>query len=543
MMSFESLKENFRFLIIEVEGQVKLTSRLLEACQVDLLEKIISKDDYIDNLKSVVENKCFSRLTQNSTVTQEDLNVARSIHTMTVNLERIGDFCVNIARQTGYLSSIDIIHHLGYRDMIEIIETTLAGVMPVFQSRDFSGALDICRSEYHLDEMFKARFDDIMNSLRQGKDIENLLTALFIFRYLERIGDALLNIGEALLFAIRGEKLKIEQYETLRETLSGSQLKATFPELRLSSILGSRSGCRINRIQPKHGNQIQGIFKEGNKKKIRLEYLNMQQWEAIYPGLVPKIHGYHENNGSAAIIVEYISGLTLDEIILGSEEDTLKTCLASLMNTIHALWHQTVRSGPFITDYIRQLNKRFDSVIQVHPTYDRPEKSMGGLDIPSSARLIEVCARIEQDIPAPCHVFIHGDFNINNVFYDEKTGAIRYIDLYRSRFADYVQDASVFLVSNYRLPFFDAKVRLRLNRVIQTFLDFFREFSMEIDDKVFEARMALALVRSFYTSTRFELNRNFSRRMFLSAHFLMESLISHRGNWEKFKFPRKVLFY
>jgi len=543
MTSFESLKENFRFLLIEVAGQVKLTSRLLEACEVDLLEEIDSKDDYIDNLKAVVENKCFSRLTRDSIAVQEDPNAVRAIHIMAVNLERIGDFCVNIARQTRYLSSVDIIHHLEYREMFETIEKTLAGVIPVFQSRDFSGALSICRSEYQLDKMYKTRFDDIMTSLRQGKDIGDLLTALFIFRYLERIGDALLNIGEALLFAIKGEKLKIEQYEALQETLSNAQLKVTLPELEVSSILGSRSGCRISRIQPKHGSGTQGIFKEGNKKKIRLEYLNMQQWEAIYPDLVPKIYGYHENNGSAAVIVEYISGLTLDEIILGSEEDTLKACLASLTKTLHALWHQTLRSGPFITDYTKQLSKRINSVIQVHPTYERPEKSMGGLMIPSSTRLIEVCARIEKDVPAPCHVFIHGDFNVNNVFYDARTGAVRYIDLYRSRFADYVQDASVFLVSNYRLPFFDAKTRARLNRVIQEFLDFFKKFSMEIDDKVFEARMALALVRSFYTSTRFELNRSFSRRMFLSAHFLMESLVSYRGNWEKFKFPRKVLFY
>ncbi len=543
MIPLESLEENFRFLIIEVEGQVRLTSRLLEACQVDLLEEIASKDDYIDNLKSVVENKCFSRLAKDGIMVQEDLNAVRAIHIMTVNLERIGDFCVNIARQTGYLSSTDIIHHLEYRDMVETIEKTLFEVMPVFQDRDLSGALRICRSEYHLDKMYKERFDRIMVSLRKGKDIEDLLTTLFIFRYLERIGDALLNVGEALIFAIKGEKFKIEQYEALRETLSHSQLKETVSELELSSILGSRSGCRISRIQPKHGSRTQGIFKEGNKKKIRTEHENMLQWDAIHPGLVPGIYGYHENSGSAAMIVEYIAGLTLDEIILDSEEMTLNKSLTSLKNTLHNLWHQTLRPGPFMTDYMRQLNKRLGGVIQVHPAYDRPDKSVGDLHIPSSARLIETCARIEANVPAPCHVFIHGDFNVNNVFYDTKTHMVRYIDLYRSRFADYVQDASVFLVSNYRLPFFDAEPRGRLNRVIREFFDFFKAFSLEIDDGFFEVRMALALVRSFYTSTRFELNPDFSRQMFLSAHFLMESLVSHQGPWEDFKIPRKVLFY
>jgi phosphate uptake regulator len=542
-MSLESLEENLRFLIIEVEGQISLTARLLESCQVALLEEIAAKDDYIDNLKSVVEKKCFSRLAEERITAQEDLNTIRAIHIMAVNLERIGDFCVNIAKQTRYLASFKFLDRLEFRDMFETIEKAMAWVMPVFQNRNLSGALNICRSEYHLDQMFKSRFDRIMTALGQGKDIEDLLTTLFIFRYLERIGDALLNIGEALLFAIKGEKLKIEQYETLQETLSNSQLKATLPEVELSAILGSRSGCRISRIQPKHGNQMQGIFKEGNKKKIRREHENMRQWEAIRPGLVPKIFGYHENDGSAALIVEHLSGFTLEETLLNSDEETLNAGLKTLMNTMGEVWRQTLRPGPFSTDYIVQLEKRLKNVKQVHPQFERGEKSLGDLNIPSSRQLISACSQIEKSISAPCHVFIHGDFNVNNVFYDAPVQAIRYIDLYRSRFADYVQDASVFLASNYRLPFFEGRVRNRLNRIIDDFLNFFKSFSMEINDAFFEARMALALVRSFYTSTRFELNPDFSRSMFLSAHFLMEKLVSHHEPWEEFTMPRKVLFY
>ena len=541
-MGYESLNENFRFLVIEVEGQVRLTAHLLHTCQADFLDKILAKDDYIDNLKSVVEKKCFSRLTGDVPAAQEDLNILRAIHIMSVNLERIGDFCVNIARQTRYLSSVDFIHRLEYRDMIETIEATLSRITPVFQDRDLSGALRICRSEYHLDCMFKERFDQILTSLRQGKDVEDLLTTLFIFRYLERIGDSLLNVGEALLFAIKGEKLKIEQYETLRETLSNSQLQASFPDVELSSILGSRSGCRISRIQPKTGDGTQGIFKEGNRKKIRREHENMQQWDAIQPGLAPKVLGYHENDGSAAIIVEYLSGLTFEEILLNREAETLNTCVLHLTNTIGKVWRQTLQPGLFPTDHMAQLNKRLESIREVHPFYHRDGKCLGDLDIPSSDHLISACTDIEKKIPAPCHVFIHGDFNVNNVFYDARAQSIRYIDLYRSRFSDYVQDASVFLVSNYRLPFFDNEVRRRLNDVIRRFLGFFRKFSNEIEDTLFEARMTLALARSFYTSTRFELNPGFSRHMFLIAHFLMETLVSHEKPWEAFTIPEKVLF-
>jgi phosphate uptake regulator len=125
-----------------VEGQVKLTSRLLEACQVDLLEEIAAKDDYIDNLKSVVEKECFSPFAESQIAAQEDLNTLRAIHIMAVNLERIGDFCVNIAKQTRYLASFGFLQELGFRDMFRTVLETLDGVMPVFQDRDLSGAPD-----------------------------------------------------------------------------------------------------------------------------------------------------------------------------------------------------------------------------------------------------------------------------------------------------------------------------------------------------------------------------------------------------------------
>ncbi len=62
MMNFGSLEENLKFLVLEVESQITLTFRLLNDAEPDLLEKISAKDDYVDNLKTVIENECFSRL-------------------------------------------------------------------------------------------------------------------------------------------------------------------------------------------------------------------------------------------------------------------------------------------------------------------------------------------------------------------------------------------------------------------------------------------------------------------------------------------------
>ena len=64
LKSFEGLDENFRFLILEVQNQIKATIEFLLAPTPATYDKIFSKDDYIDNLKNVIENKCFTTLNQ-----------------------------------------------------------------------------------------------------------------------------------------------------------------------------------------------------------------------------------------------------------------------------------------------------------------------------------------------------------------------------------------------------------------------------------------------------------------------------------------------
>jgi hypothetical protein len=110
--------------------------------------------------------------------------------------------------------------------------------------------------------------------------------------------------------------------------------------------------------------------------------------------------------------------------------------------------------------------------------------------------------------------------------------------------ADYVQDGSVFLVSNFRMPVFEEKLRDRLNGVIEMFFEFLKNFAREQEDRTFDVRMALGLARSFYTSTRFEMNSDFAKEMYLRAVFLLEKVVNHHTHpWEAFKLPSHVLYY
>ena len=75
-------------------------------------------------------------------------------------------------------------------------------------------------------------------------------------------------------------------------------------------------------------------------------------------------------------------------------------------------------------------------------------------------------------------------------------------------------------------------------------LDFAREFAREQGDETFEARLALGLVRSFISSTRFDIRRTFAEEMLRRATYLLESLAGvEDGDYASFRPPRDVLIY
>ncbi|BDV00871.1 hypothetical protein TDMWS_09560 [Thermodesulfomicrobium sp. WS] len=541
MKNIKTIEENFRFLILEVQNQLEATLSFIERPTPKTYDKIIAKDDYIDNLKNIIENKCYSSLNKFS-LNQEAINRLRAIHIMAINLERIADYCVNIAKQMGYLSSPKTIEILSYKKKMGEVHQAIGTIMDILDNKNLPGALSICRLESELDSIYKENFDRIMVQLRIGRNVEDHITSLFIIRYMERIGDSLLNIGESILFSIIGEKIKIQQFEALQTTLSKSGVDGDVTEVDFQGIWGTRSGCRIAKVEEKDRPQAKdSIFKEGNLRKIRQEKTNLECWNALYPGLVPRIFGYHEDGETASLLTEFLPGCSLEEAIFNVEEDILDNALFILEQTLHDIWEQTRKPHPLHSTFIRQMRERMPAVFQVHPELQRPALCVDDFHVPSFSQLLDRLETVEQQSPAPFSVFTHGDFNTNNIIYNHGDQRIYFIDVYRSQHGDYIQDVSVFLISNFRIPIFDIQSRIRINKVILKFFEFSRNFAIKTHDETFHIRLGIGVVRSLFTSTRFQLNKKFAKTMYHKAIYLMERLLDAQDNNNPFVFPLEIL--
>ena len=140
-------------------------------------------------------------------------------------------------------------------------------------------------------------------------------------------------------------------------------------------------------------------------------------------------------------------------------------------------------------------------------------------------------------------VYIHGDFNLDNVIYDAAEKKIRFIDLHRSRYMDYVQDVSVFMVSNYRLQVLDAETRRRIAKVAVGMHEMAAKFARQQKDPTFEYRLALGLARSFASSTRFVVDKDHARKMMLRARYILEKALAvPEGKEERFRLQKGALF-
>lgn len=525
MLSLGSMDENLHFLILEVVRQLERTRRYLASPSDKTLDIILRGDDYIDHLRNIIQRKCFAHVREMEGDDRFELELLKSIDLITSNLERIADFCESIVGQFHHLTDAAAIEELDLEANFATIVDGLNLVESAISNRDVQKGLAICQVETRLDEVHARTFRNVLARLDRGEDAQTHVTILFMSHYLERMGDSMLNIGEAILSAALGERIKIDEFHALRTTMEEA---GAFPDgdatdfVSLEALGETRSGCRIDRVADPSGRMV--VFKEGRTDKLIDEKRCVDLWNEKLPGYAPEIYSFQESGDSGAILFEYLPGRTFEQLLLLSDVRELEEAIVHVGNALHDVWSRTREDRPVRPDFIAQLTRRMDSVYELHPSFSLGASNVGGVQVAPFDEVLREVARVDEVLEAPFSVLGHGDLNVDNIIFDPNKRTVRFIDLHRSGRMDYVQDVSVFLVSHCRLQVFDPAVRARIQDVTHRIHDFAREFAARAGDTTFPARLAAGLARSFATSARFVLDEEFAKSLFFRARYLLEQL-------------------
>ncbi len=543
MQLSKSIRDNLRFLVSEVGSQIGNLHAFLDTSSAPLAQRILDRSGYAYNLKMRIHNSCLSQIMQhksNDTRTRA-LRAAESIAT---DLERISELCRDCIHQMAYLRKKSCLRPADYTCLLEQVSVGLQMVQPAVQEKDTSLALKLGKIEQQLDRRYRKLLQRYTKLLKKKQYTEDLIAALFVAHSIEQMGDALLNISEAIISANLGQPINIDRYFHLMESINQLEADKDLDNLTIEPVAETRSGSAISGINnPKNYDGYVAIFKDGKKSKLKEEREGVESWHEIYPGLAPKILSYHKRGKSASLLIEHLSGMTFEHILLHESEKLLNKTLGHLCSTLESVWRETRSKKKVNADHMGQLAKRLPDVYDIHPEFRQSDSRVCGLKIASFESLLKQCEAYEANLKVPFSVYIHGDFNVDNIIYDPVTKRINFIDLHRSRYMDYVQDVSVFMVSNYRLQVLDTLLRHRIMVLVHSFYRFARKFAKKNGDDTFELRLALGLARSFATSTRFILDKSLARAMILRSRYLLERVLATDPKQAaNFRLPIKELF-
>src|SRR4030095_3328139 len=203
-----------------------------------------------------------------------------------LNLEKLGDYAVNIAEQAVHVSRLKARPiPVAFVGPARVALAALDEVITAFTDASADKAKHACRCEVELDRQYRDALQEAFRRLAQPPpDPAFVITNLFVAKFLERIGDSILNIGETTLFILTGERLKLHQY-LHPQHVAGAVVPAAEGALDFRQIWGGISGARVGRVAVGASEPL--IWKEGDERKIDEEIREMDAWNRIIQGPVP----------------------------------------------------------------------------------------------------------------------------------------------------------------------------------------------------------------------------------------------------------------
>ena len=540
------ISNNLHFLIAEVSLQISNLHSYFDNHSPILKKRILDRSGYVYNLKAGIHNSCLTQYSEKK-LDSNDQILLKSIELIATDLGKIADHCRECVKKSQQINKKYFKQIKGLKRLVRQVELGLTFIEPAVIERKTELAIKISRIQKKIYKDSNHLSDYYITHLKKKKETTSLINTLFVINEIEHMGEKLLNISESILSANLGHPINFERYFSLQSSLEQVQLEQNIEnntDIQIETIAETRSGSIISGLSTEEDSgKYLAVYKDGKTSKLKQERKGVESWEAIQPGIAPKILSYNKQGKSASLLIEHLDGLTFEQILLNSSNALLKKALKHLNKTLRTVWKGSKRMETVNALFMQQLLSRLDDVYSVHPEFLGSTEIIADQAIPSFSTLIKQAEKVERQLPAPFSVYIHGDFNLDNIIYEPEQQRINYIDLHRSCYMDYVQDVSVLMISNYRMQIFDSEIRQKILTFAYNFYCCARQFAKKNHDTTFELRLALGLARSFVTSTRFILDKTLARAMFYRARYIIERVLeADLKRPEKFNLPIEEIF-
>jgi phosphate transport system protein len=205
----KTLKEKLLEMAARAEEQIALAIRGLKDREEKLACQVLDREEAINLLDIEIDEMCLRLLALRQPMAA-DLRFITSAMKISSDVERIGDLAVNIAERT-----IDLLKSPQLKPLIDIPHMALMAqemvrdALNAFIKGDDKLARDVCERDDTVDQLNDQVFRELLTYMMQDAGtISRAVDLILVGRHLERIADHATNIGEDVIYMVRGKTIK-----------------------------------------------------------------------------------------------------------------------------------------------------------------------------------------------------------------------------------------------------------------------------------------------------------------------------------------------
>ena len=197
-LSIDTLKQYTINMIEECVSILDLSVECMLKQDIEGCKKVIKQDDKIDELREYIRDRSIELLVLKQPMAR-DLRYIYALGFIALELERIGDYAVNIAEETIKICQDEYIKDLiDIPKMYEECKKMILEVKESLENENEDLAREIALQDDKIDSLYNRVQEDCLRVMNANpQTINQGVNLLFIGRYLERIGDHANNIATA----------------------------------------------------------------------------------------------------------------------------------------------------------------------------------------------------------------------------------------------------------------------------------------------------------------------------------------------------------
>lgn len=188
-----------------VEAQIRDAVRSVAEKDPELAERVVASDVRINDAQREIADTIVSTIATQSPVAR-DLRFLMGLDHVAFELERIGDHAASIAKQVRFLATEPPLHQtMTLTQMGRLAADQVRGIVSALIDVDDKLAREVAARDDEIDHLYRSLFADLIDLMRTDpRTVERGTRLILAAHWVERIGDRVTNIGEAVVYLATG---------------------------------------------------------------------------------------------------------------------------------------------------------------------------------------------------------------------------------------------------------------------------------------------------------------------------------------------------